>query len=838
MLPTFLHRSLPEGLDAVYELALDLRWMWSHEGDQLWSAVNPALWVHRQNPWPMLQSVSRVDLERLAQNSEFMEELRRLADAHQQYLNRAGWFRENYADGTLGPVAYFSMEFGLGEALPLYAGGLGVLAGDYLKTASDLHVPLVGIGLLYQEGYFRQILDSSGWQLEAYPYNDPTSLPIRPVIDASGGWLRVSLELPGRILRLRVWQVQAGCVTLYLLDSNDPLNSPADRGITNKLYDDHPEIRLMQEMILGIGGCRVLGALGIPAEVCHLNEGHAAFAVLERARDFMQRTEESFAVALCATRAGNVFTTHTPVAAGFDSFSPDLVGRYFRDYLQSAGISLIQLLALGRKDPEDQNEPFNMAYLAMRGSIFVNGVSWLHGKVSRRIFQPLYPRWPEAEVPVGRITNGVHVPSWDSEAADELWTRACGKGRWLDTLENLAEGILKLSDADLWAFRTRESQRLIEYVRQRLAYQLKQRGADLERVKEAQAALGSNVLTIGFARRFTGYKRPNLLLSQPERLVAIVTNPKQPVQLIVAGKAHPDDEEGRHLVQDFVEFAEMPSVRRHIVFLEDYDLAIAQHLVEGVDLWLNTPRRPWEACGTSGMKVLVNGGLNFSELDGWWAKAYTPEVGWALGDGQEHPEPSWDLVEANQLYDLLEREIIPEFYDRNEHGIPVAWVARMRASMARLAPFFSSNRMLREYVENVYIPATNSFRQRIGRGARLAKEICGWQTALEQHWHYLRFGEVNVRAEDDRWRFEVPVYFGELDPALVSVELYADPLDWQQPVRIPMVRGERLLGALNGYVFRGEAPTERPVEHFTPRIMPAHPAASIPLEESHLLWQR
>ena len=832
-----LYLNLPEGLEQLSELALDLRWTWSHAGDQLWRSISPDVWDITQNPWLILQSLSLVELKKLAQNSELRAEFKHLVEARQEYLSRPGWFKQNYSERVLNPVAYFSMEFGVGEALPLYAGGLGILAGDYLKTASDLQVPLVGIGLLYQEGYFRQIVDVDGWQTETYPYNDPITLPIRPAIDASGGWLRISLEIPGRILLLRVWQVQLGCVTLYLLDSNDPLNSPADRGITNKLYDTRPEIRLMQEMILGVGGWRVLKSLGIPAEVCHLNEGHAALAVLERAVSFMHESKEPFQVALCATRAGNVFTTHTPVAAGFDTFPQHLITHYLRDYLESADLPPEMLLRLGRKDPNNQKEPFNMAYLAMRGSVSVNGVSWLHGRVSRRIFQPLFPRWPEAEVPVGHITNGIHVPSWDSEAADELWTEAYGKGRWLHSMEDLSETIQRLSDAELWDFRMKESQKLIEYVRQRLMYQLKQHGSDRKRLKEAQTVLDSNVLIIGFARRFTAYKRPNLLLTDPARVEAIINHPKYPVQLVAAGKAHPDVDEGKRLVQQFMHFAERASVRRRVVFLEDYDIAVAQQLVQGVDLWLNTPRRPWEACGTSGMKVLVNGGLNISELDGWWAKAYTPEVGWSLGDGEEHSEASWEIIEANQLYELLENEIAPEFYDRNEYGIPVRWMAKMKASMFQLAPRFSSNRMLREYVDSIYIPATNSFRQRIANGAQGAKEISAWQNSLEKYWADLYFGELRVDLKDNKWKFKVPIHCGRLDPSFVGVQLYADPLDGQEPVRISMMRGEKMLGAPNGYIYHVEIEAVRPAEHFTPRIIPMNPDASIPLEDSHILWK-
>jgi starch phosphorylase len=835
---SFSYQALPEGLDQLSELALDLRWTWSHEGDRLWSAIDPEVWDRTQNPWLMLQIVSRVELQRFLRDRVFMGELRYLQQSRKEYLENPGWFRQHYPDKTLNTVAYFSMEFGLAEALPLYAGGLGILAGGYLKTASDLQVPMVGIGLLYQQGYFRQMVDSNGWQIEAYPYNDPNSLPIRLVTDAGGGWLRLSLELPGRTLWLRVWLAQVGGVMLYLLDSNDPLNSPTDRGITNKLYDDRPEIRLMQEMILGMGGWRVVNALGLPVELCHLNEGHAAFVVLERARAYMAQTKESWAVALCATRAGNVFTTHTPVAAGFDSFPPHLIAHYFRAYAQATGASTEQILALGRKNPNNPGEPFNMAYLAARGSGCVNGVSQLHARVSRRIFQPLYPRWPEAEVPVGHITNGVHVPSWDSQFTDELWTKAGGKERWLHELEDLAEAIQRLSDKELWAFRTGQCRNLIDFVRQRLAYQLSQHGADGEKIKEARRVLDTDALILGFARRFTSYKRPNLLLTDPARLESIINNPSHPLQLVVAGKAHPDDVEGKRLVQQFVSFASRASVRHRVAFIEDYDMAIAQELVQGVDLWLNTPRRPWEACGTSGMKVLVNGGLNFSELDGWWAEAYSPDVGWALGDGKEHPEPGWDIIEANQLYDILEKEIIPEFYNRDEHGVPTGWVARMRASMARLAPRFSSNRMLRQYVAEVYLPMTARFRERHRDGARLARELCQWQKWLEQDWPEVHFGEVEVHLGDKRWEFRVKVYLGKVAPSSVRVELYADSRNGEEAVHIPMARGPKIGEAPDGYIYEGEAEASRPAADFTPRIIPAYPSLVIPLEDSHILWQK
>ncbi len=831
-------RVLPKKLQSLAELATDLRWTWSHASDRLWNMIDPVMWERTQNPLVILQSIPQHRLTQLAEDPEFLGELEQANRARREYQAQRGWFARRHSAEALGCVAYFSMEFGIGEALPLYAGGLGVLAGDILKTASDLAVPVVGVGLLYQEGYGRQILDRAGWQIEAYPYNDPLSLPVRPVMPTGKEWLHIPLELPGRTLLLRVWQAQVGRVRLYLLDSNTPLNTAPDRGITSKLYDDRPEIRLLQEMALGFGGWRVIESLRLRADVCHLNEGHAAFAVIERAHSFMRKSGLSFEEALCATRAGNVFTTHTPVAAGFDVFSAELIRQYLRDHVAQLGISMEEFLGLGRRIPHNSDEPFTMTLLAMRGSTAVNGVSRLHGEVSRRLFQPLYPRWPEPEVPIGSITNGVHVPSWDSEWADTLWTKAAGKARWLDELETLAEAMRHVDDAELWTMRTEGRKALTDFARQRLIQQYRLMGADPETVQSLARTLDPQALTIGFARRFAEYKRPTLLLHNRERLTRLLTNPDRPVQLIVAGKAHPHDQTGKALVQQFVRFAREPAVRDRVIFLADYDLALAEYLVQGVDVWVNTPRRPWEACGTSGMKVLVNGGLNLSELDGWWAEAYSPEVGWALGGSRERPEADSDAVEAAELYDVLEQHVVPEFYDRDPRGIPVRWVARMRASMAGLAPRYSSNRMLREYVERLYLPAAARVRKRTADHGRLGKELLTWQRMLAHQWPSLRFGTVEVHREGDAWCFTVTLYLAGLDPAAVAVELYAEPFDGTTPVREPLAKREPLAGEAGWYRYQGRVRATRPAEHFTPRVIPAHCEAQVPLEESHILWFR
>ncbi|MGA2259116.1 MAG: alpha-glucan family phosphorylase, partial [Thermoguttaceae bacterium] len=511
-----------EGFGPLAELALDMRWSWSHYADDVWRQLDPALWEMTQNPWAVLQAVSRDKLRRLLGDPAFREKVDSLVQTSRQAAETPAWFQQTCAQSPLTCVAYFSMEFMLSEALPIYSGGLGNVAGDQLKAASDLGVPVVAVGLLYQQGYFRQVIDKDGAQQALFPYNDPGQLPITPLRQPSGEWLQLELDLPGYPVWLRVWQVQVGRVKLYLLDSNDLANFPAHRGITSELYGGGPELRLQQEMVLGIGGWRLLHALGIQPEVCHLNEGHAAFAVLERARGFMQETVQPFEIALAVTRAGNLFTTHTAVAAGFDRFAPALIEQYLGRYAQEKlGIPVHDLLALGRQNPNNSSESFNMAYLAIRGSGAVNGVSRLHGKVSRRLFEPLFPHWPEDEVPIGHVTNGVHMPSWDSKSADALWMEACGKDRWLRTTENLEQDIRRVSDARLWQFRTAASKSLIDYARQRLARHYAAAGAPPEEVEEARHLFDPNALTLGFARRFATYKRPNLLLHDPERLLRL-----------------------------------------------------------------------------------------------------------------------------------------------------------------------------------------------------------------------------------------------------------------------------------------------------------------------------
>ena len=825
------------GMDDLLELALDLRWSWDHGADEIWRQLAPELWDVTRNPWVILQTVATGKLKELAADAEFRARVETLAQEMRTSRGAAAWFQKTQAQAPLTKVAYFSMEFMLGEALPIYSGGLGNVAGDQLKDASDLGVPVVGVGLLYQEGYFRQAIAADGSQLPLYPINDPAQLPITPVRDASGEWVRLQIHYPGYPVWVRTWQAQVGRLKLYLLDLNDPANPPIVRGITNELYGGGLEMRLKQELLLGIGGWRMLRALGINPEVCHLNEGHAAFAILERALDCMRETGQKFEVALQVTRAGNLFTTHTPVEAGFDRFPPNLIWQHLGPYAENyLGLSYHNFMALGRQDPTDEREPFNMAYLALHGSGAVNGVSQLHGKVSRTIFQPLFPRWPQNEVPIGYVTNGIHVATWDSQASDDLWTRHCGKERWLGETNQVEEVIRGVSDQEIWGVRQDSRHTLVEYARKRYARQVAASGGSQKEIDQAGKILDPEVLTLGFARRFATYKRPTLLLHDPERLIRLLTDPRRPAQILIAGKAHPADMAGQEMIRQWVQFSQRPEVQGRMVFLSDYDMLLTEQLVGGVDVWINTPRRPWEACGTSGMKVLPNGGLNLSELDGWWAEAYSPQVGWALGDGREHgDDPTWDAAEAAALYDILENEVAPLFYARNADGLPLDWLAKVRASTTTLTARFSANRAVRQYTTEYYLPAAAAYEARRANQCALGIRLANWRRQLEEEWHSISFGDLQIETRDGQHHFRIEVILGRVDPEAVQVELCAaEPEDrvWRQP----MARGDKLLDREGGYLFTAQVPATRPAGDFTPRLVPNFPGVAVPLEIPLILW--
>lgn len=836
----FDDRSQIPGFSLLEEFALDMRWSWSHNADKIWHMLDSNLWGLTHNPWVVLQTVSKEKLQTALADPNFRKMIDELVRCTKKQDESQTWFQKKYPKSPINHIAYFSMEYMLSEALPIYSGGLGNVAGDQLKAASNLGIPVTAVGLLYQQGYFRQTIDAQGMQQALFPYNDPGQLPMTPLRKPNGEWLRLEIAMPGWSIWIRTWQVKVGRNRLLLLDSNDAANFPAYRAITSELYGGGAELRLQQELLLGIGGWRLLKELGIQPDVCHLNEGHAAFAILERAKEFMKENNLSFQAALAVTRAGNLFTTHTAVPAGFDRFAPELIGKYLTRYVDQLGITMHDFFALGRNDPNDNSESFNMAYLAMRGSGAVNGVSRLHGKVSRYLFESLFPRWPIDEVPVGYVTNGVHFPSWDSEASDKLWTKMCGEERWNWVMSFEDTDLKNISDGELWKMRGESRSDLIHYTRTRLARQFAARGFSLEDIEGAKQIFDENILTIGFARRFATYKRPNMLLHDPERLLRILTNPQHPVQLILAGKAHPADKPGQALIQNWFRFIESrPEARAHVIFLVDYDMLLTEKLVQGVDLWVNTPRRPWEACGTSGMKVLSNGGLNLSELDGWWIEAYKPEVGWAIGDGKEHGEdPAWDAAEANQLYTLLENEIIPTFYRRDKEGIPTDWIKKMRASMGELTPRFSANRAVRDYTEHYYVPAAKKYRERALEKGVHGEYIVNWRKLLSQKWSKIRFNEMKMTKNQNLYEMEAQIYLDGLDPDFVRVELYAAPLPNQQVFIQEMKIVRQLSSEPNLFVYKTTAPANRSENDYTIRVIPHFPEVAIPLEEDHILWQK
>ncbi|MBU2955795.1 alpha-glucan family phosphorylase [Marinobacter sp. F3R08] len=840
-LAAYSPRSLPESLTGLFQLSLDLRWTWHHGTDELWRALDAEIWDTTRNAWLVLNSVSGERLKELAADPGFLERYREQVLAQQQFIRASTWYSSD-CPGDLGEgIAYFCMEYGLSESLPLYSGGLGVLAGDYLKSASDLGVPVMAVGLLYQQGYFRQAISSDGEQLEFYPYNDPTMLPVSPLRDENGQWVRVVVPFPGRNLRLRVWKAQVGRCELLLLDSNEPLNEPGDRGITSELYTGDPEKRLQQEMVLGIGGWRLLEQLGRKPAVCHLNEGHCALALIERAFSWQDQHNSDFEVARIATRATNLFTTHTSVASGFDHFPRSLLRLYVTPWLESRELDVDQLLALGNESTSaiDQhaNPTLNMALLALNMSGQFNGVSRIHQKVTQTIFQPFFPRWPAEDIPADYITNGIHTPSWDSPESDAIWTRACGKDRWLRPLQKICP-MTDITDDDLWEMRRLQRMRLVNYLRRRLASQHCEQNPGFDHSAACGLLLDNETLTLGFARRFTEYKRPDLLLRNQDRLLQLLTNRDRPLQIVLAGKAHPYDRPGKEIIRQWKAFSRRPEVEGKVVFIEDYDLGVANQLIQGVDVWLNCPRHPWEACGTSGMKVLVNGGLNVSQYDGWWAEAWNKEVGWAIRPGATFDElnasnnDDQDRSDMEELFDLLESEVIPGFYDVDSEGIPRKWLKRIRSSMDQLTATYSANRMVREYVEHFYLPMIEKGRL---RNRDTAEQLLNDCRMIRQHWPRLRFNSFNVCETAEGQIVTVEVYLDGIDQEGIAVELVAEHSGYGPRTVSAMAMKHPLSGSAHTFLYECTVPA-RPGGHYTPRLRVRDDRLNLPLENPAILW--
>ncbi len=842
--------SLPAKLQPLLEIARNIWWTWTPEAISLLRRVDPDLWdKHGHNPIAVLGSLSAERVDELMRDTAFLAHLDRVKTELERYLNLPTWYDHEHGDVKDKIIAYFSFEFGLHESLPLYSGGLGILAGDHLKSATDLGLPLVGVGLAYQYGYFRQYLNHDGWQQEDYNVNDFYNMSITQERGPEGQVRSIEVSLAGRPVTALIWRVQVGRNPLFLLDTNLPQNSPADRELTSKLYGGDNEMRIKQEILLGVGGVRALTELGIEPAVCHLNEGHSAFLGLERIRQLMGEKKLPYEAAYELVRASNVFTTHTPVPAGNDMFSPELVAKYLTDLANELHIGLDRLVALGRQDPQDKNEPFCMTVLALRLSQFANGVSELHGQVSRQMWQRIWPGVPVEEIPITHVTNGVHTRTWSCSEIARLYERYLGP-RWYDepTNQMIWERVSQIPDAELWRSHERMRERLVGFLRRSLRDQLQRRGANRAWIREASEVLDPEALTIGFARRFATYKRAALILSDPERLARILNHPERPVQIIFAGKAHPKDHPGKELIRQLIHLAQRDEFRKRIVFVENYNIEVARYLVQGVDIWLNNPRRPLEASGTSGMKVPVNGGVNLSVLDGWWCEGYQGDNGWAIGAGEDYDDQAYqDEVESTALYDLLEAEIIPQFYDRSADGLPREWTRTMKNSMRTVNSNFNTNRMVEEYTKRFYIPCLHNCHRLHSDQFKGARELADWRSFIAAHWHEVTIHQVEADLEEaqpmgSRLPVKAVVNLASLSPADVLVEIYHGLLDARNQIvrgeTTTMIPGEEREGGL--VTFQGEIPCRRSGQRgFTVRIVPRNEGFTLDRFETGLIrwWE-
>jgi len=832
--------SLPSRIEGLRQVAYNLRWTWDHEAIELFRRLDRDLWeASGHNPVYMLGAIDQDKLEEAARNDAFLAHLKRVETHLEAYLSEPSWYEKKCCPGPDGPlIAYFSAEFGLTECLSIFAGGLGILAGDHLKSASDLGVPLVGVGLLYQQGYFRQYLNQAGWQQEEYPDNDFHNLPLSLALGRDNKPVVVEVDFPGRVVKAQVWRAQVGRVSLYLLDTNFAGNpNPEDRDITDQLYGGDREMRIRQEIVLGIGGYRALEALGLEPTVYHMNEGHSAFLALERIRRLMEVRRMSFAEARELASAGLVFTTHTPVEAGHDYFSPELMERYFASYASALGLSMQEFLALGRASATDTD--FCMTVLALRLASWRNGVSRLHGEVSRRMWQRLWPGVPVDEVPIGHITNGVHFRSWISQEMNQLYDRYLGPS-WREEPANsdVWRRVYSIPAEELWRTHERRRERLVSWAREHVRAQRIRLGASQQQIEAAGEVLDPDALTIGFARRFATYKRATLLLRDFDRLVRILSDPARPVQLIFAGKAHPRDQTGKELIREIVNLSRQKELGRRIVFLEDYDMAVARYLVQGVDVWLNNPLRPLEASGTSGMKAAANGVLNLSTLDGWWDEVWSfpapPEgIGWAIGKGETYDDRNYqDQVEAGALYDLLEREVIPTFYDRGPDRIPRKWVARMKASIASLCHYVNTHRMVSDYTTKFYLKAHERFRRLDAGGGAQARSLAAFIARVQAGWPQVRIELVEGGPEHTLpvgacMTARAHIRLGDLSPEDVAVELYLGRLSPSGEIVDARCEPMKPAGrdAEGRYVFvaQGVQCSRSGLHGYTVRVRPHHP---------------
>ncbi|MDL2228793.1 alpha-glucan family phosphorylase [Treponema sp. OttesenSCG-928-L16] len=834
---------IPPSLRALDELARNLWLSWNYDAVQLFIRLDYDCWMQsQQSPMKTLGMVSQKRLEQVAKDDSFLAALKEVHERFLKYKRGNTWYRGSRKD----VVAYFSMEYGLDVSLPIYSGGLGILSGDHMKTSSDLGLPLVGVGLLYRQGYFRQYLNADGYQQESYPENDWYNLPVELRTDKSGQPLKISVDMAGRIVVARIWEAKVGRSSLFLLDTNTPENAPDLRNITSALYGGDKETRIQQEILLGVGGIRALRALKINPAATHMNEGHSAFLGLERIREVMVERGFSFGEGREAVWPTNIFTTHTPVPAGNERFDIALMEKYFRSWTQILGIPWHDFLALGREQPDNDHESFCMTILALKLAAYSNGVSRLHGEVSRHMWKGLWPALPLNEVPIGHVTNGVHPRTWVSSGMVELLDRYFGP-QFEDSPEDFSvwDRMNRISDEELWRTHERRRERMVAFARDRIRVRLKRNGAVERKVQQAEDALSPYALTIAFARRFATYKRGNLLLRDPERLLRLLKDNSRPVQLIFAGKAHPMDMPGKDLIKEIIHFAEEHDVANRIVFIENYDMTVARYLTSGADLWLNTPRRPLEASGTSGMKAAMNGVLNCSVLDGWWDEAYTPEVGWAIGRGEQYEDPNLqDEVESKALYDLLEREIIPLFYQRGRDGLPREWIQRMKKCMQNIGPSMSSHRMLMDYSNQFYFPALKNFRTMEKNNYEEAKSTAAYFAKLRDSWGSLSISNIQSNAKPvmqrgDALTVSASVELGALSPEDLMVELYYGTVSNQSgsienAQKVEMKASEREGSA---YIYRVKIHCENTgFQGHTVRILPKHPGLVHPYRTGLIKW--
>ena len=838
--------NIPEALEPLRKLAYNIRFSWRGEIRDIFRRIDPGLWTDcSHNPVLMLGLVSQERLEELSRDQGFMAQLDRISQDFDRYLSRPKIQALDYSPEKEFRIAYFSAEFGLAGCLPIYSGGLGILAGDHLKSASDLNVPLVGVGLLYQEGYFSQYLSNDGWQMETYPVNDFNNIPVKLVRDNNGKPLKVSVNFKGENVNILIWRVDVGRVPLYLLDTNMSSNSPEASRTTAQLYGGDREMRIRQEIVLGIGGVRALKALGIDPTVIHMNEGHSAFSALERISLFRKEKGLTFDEAREMVIATTVFTTHTPVPAGNDVFDTGLVRSYFEEYAKELGINFRVLLGYGKLEPRNEDEKFGMSTLALRLSSHANGVSRLHGKVSRSMWQKVWPRHPVEDIPIGYVTNGIHVPTWIASEKSALFDRYLGPD-WAEDPDNqrVWQQIENIPNTEIWRYHERCRDHLVAFARRLLADQMKRRGATQNEVMSVNDVLTPDAMTIGFARRFATYKRATLLFKDPDRLAKILNNPDYPVQIIIAGKAHPQDNEGKEFIKTIIHYSSEEQFRKRIVFLEDYNSHIAHIMVSGTDVWLNTPRRPLEACGTSGMKALANGSLNLSVLDGWWDEGFKSEYGWAIGKGEEYDDyRAQDDIESRDLYNILEKEVIPLFYRRGSDDLPRGWIEKMKAGLHDLVPIFNSHRMVQEYTDHFYLPCSARYNRLSSDEFTEAKSLASWRQKVMTGWNSVSVQEVISDEGRDipiggGLEITAKVILGELSPDDVTVEAYYGRLDHQGEFKERETK-ELLSASLEGgvHIFKGEVECYGTGRFgYTVRIMPSRKRLENPFVMGLVAW--